>query len=69
MGLRRRLEGLEERAAGMEPAPEWTPEARVRMKAVLEEIADARRNGRPLSPEAAAVCEYFRRRWERGSQG
>ncbi len=53
----------------MEPAPEWTPEARVRMKAVLDEIADARRNGRPLSPEAAAVCEYFRRRWERGSQG
>jgi hypothetical protein len=39
------------------------------MKAVLDEIADARRNGRPLSPEAAAVCEYLRRRWERESQG
>jgi hypothetical protein len=39
------------------------------MKAVLDEIADARRNGRPLSPEAAAVCEYFGRRWERESQG
>jgi hypothetical protein len=67
MGLRRRLEGLEERAAGMEPAPEWAPED-VREK-VLDEIADARRNGRPLSPEAPAVCEYFRRRWERESQG
>jgi hypothetical protein len=40
------------------------------MKKDLSEIADARRNGRPLSPEAAAVCEYFRRRWEeRESQG
>jgi hypothetical protein len=66
MGLRRRLEGLEERATQDRPP---NPDNRARMKAVLGEIADARRNGRPLSPEAAAVCEYFRRRWERGSQG
>ena len=66
MGLRGRLEALEAQT----PPKRSNPETRARMKKVLSEIADARRNGRPLSPEAAAVCEYFRRRWEeRESQG
>jgi hypothetical protein len=64
VALRKRLEALEAR---VERPP--NPEVRARMRAVLDEIADARRNGRQLSPEATAVCEYFGRRWERGSQG
>jgi hypothetical protein len=60
--IERRLERLEARA---EPA-ELDPEVRARMKAVLDELAAARRSGRPPSPEARAVSEYFRRRRERG---
>ncbi len=62
MRLKDRLEALEARAERPH-----NPEARARMKALLDEIAGARRSGRPLSPEAAAVLEYFRRKWERGA--
>ena len=48
MGLRGRLEALEAQT----PPKRSNPEARARMKKGLSEIADARRNGRPLSPEA-----------------
>ena len=48
MGLRRRLEGLEERAAAkMEPAPEWAPED-VREK-VLDELDSALATDSPVA--------------------
>ena len=55
--IERRLGALE---AKTEPGRD--PEVRERMKAVLDELAAARREGRPPSPEARAVSEYFRRR-------
>jgi hypothetical protein len=54
---RRRLERLE-----AQTEPERDPEARARMSALLDELANARREGRPPSPEARAVSEYFERR-------
>jgi hypothetical protein len=57
---RRRLERLE-----AQTEPERDPEVRARMKALLDELANARREGRPPSQEARAVSEYFERRRER----
>ena len=58
---RRRLERLEE---DLKPETERSsrPELRARMKAALGEIARARKEGRPPSPEAAAVAEAIERR-------
>ena len=61
--MERRLEALEART---KPGRASDPEARARMKALLDELANARREGRPPSQEARAVSEYFRRRRERG---
>lgn len=47
MGLRRRLEGLEEQAVGIKPAPEWTPEE-LREK-VLDELDFALATDSPVS--------------------
>jgi hypothetical protein len=59
---RRRLERLEARTE-----PELDPAVRERMKELLDELAAARREGRPPSREAREVSEYFRRRQsERG---
>ncbi len=57
--MNRRLEALEARA---EPELPRNPEARARMRALLDELAAARREGRPPSPEALAVCEAFEKR-------
>ena len=63
MGLKDRLEALKARAT-----PERDPEVRARMKAVLDELAAARREGRPPSREAREVSEAFEeRRRERGA--
>ena len=65
MGLSDRLRCLEA-AAGPERSRD--PEVRARMKALLDELADARRNGRPPSREARELSEAFReRRRERGA--
>ena len=65
MGLKDRLEVLEARA---ERPP--NPEARARMKALLNELAGARREGRPPSREALDIVEAIRkRRRERGLKG
>ncbi len=64
MGLKGRLEAL---AARVEPERPPDPEVRARMRAVLDEIAAAKRDGKPLSQEAAAVCEYFRERRKHGA--
>ena len=63
MGLRDRLEALAARAESERPP---NPETRARMKAVLDELADARRSGRPLSREALEVGEAIRERRARG---
>jgi hypothetical protein len=55
--IERRLEALEGRAT----PPENTG-ARKRIRAVLDEIAAARREGREPSEEAAAVSEAIERR-------
>ncbi len=60
--IEHRLERLEART---EPQ-QLDPAVRERMKAVLDELAAARREGRPPSQEAREVAEYFRRRRERG---
>jgi cytochrome P450 len=64
--IRRRLELLEDRAAPETPS-EARSEARARMRAYLDEIAAARREGRAPSEEAEAVMEAFERRRARGS--
>ena len=65
MGVRRRLEALEARTG---PGRPRDPETRARMKALLDELADARREGRPPSREAREVSEAFeKRRRERGA--
>ena len=58
---RRRLEALEELVRTRRPGPS-SAEARARMRAVLEELADAKREGRPPSREALAVGEALSRR-------
>jgi hypothetical protein len=55
--LERRLEALE----GRGPVPENT-RARERMRAALDEIAAARREGREPHEEAAAIMEAIQRR-------
>jgi hypothetical protein len=59
--LGRRLEALEGRAPPG-PLSEARSEARQRMKAVLDEIAAARREGREPSEEAVAVMRAFEER-------
>jgi hypothetical protein len=63
--LERRLEALEGRAAP--PVNTEHSEARERMKAVLDEIAAAKRAGREPHEEAAAVMEAIERRRARES--
>jgi hypothetical protein len=63
--IERRLEALERRTTPPEN-PE-RGEARARIRAVLDEIAAARREGRKPSEEATAVMEALRRRRERES--
>jgi hypothetical protein len=63
----RRLEALEART---EPGGASDPEVRARMKALLDALANARREGRPPSPEAREFSEAFRkRRHERPEMG
>ncbi len=60
------MEALEAQAPPKRP----NPEVRARMKKVLDELAAAKREGRPPSPEARAISEAFRERSrERESQG
>jgi hypothetical protein len=55
---------LEERA---KPEPSRNPEARARMKAYLDELAAAKREGRALSAEAEAISQALERRRQRES--
>ena len=65
MGLSDRLRRLEART---EPERPRDPEVRARMNALLDELANARREGRAPSREAREVSEAFRkRRRERGA--
>jgi hypothetical protein len=64
MSVHRRLERLEERA---KPEPSRNPEARARMKAYLDELAAAKREGRALSAEAEAISQALERRRQRES--
>ena len=66
MGLRDELDRLRKEAQTTQERP-TDPEARERMRAVLNEVADARRSGRPLSPEALAIGEAVRERRARGA--
>jgi hypothetical protein len=60
MSLHRRLERLEDR---VKPEPSRkSSEARAHMRAALDEIAAARREGRAPSAEAAVVAEAILRR-------
>jgi cytochrome P450 len=59
--LERRLESLEGRQGPPPESPEHR-EARARMRACLDEIAAARREGREPSEEAVAVMKAFERR-------
>jgi hypothetical protein len=62
----RKLEVLEgQRAARSAPTPE-SP-ARVRMRAFLEKLAAAKREGRALSAEAEAISQAMQRRRQRES--
>jgi hypothetical protein len=61
--LERRLEALEGR--GTHPENTEHSEARERIRAVLDEIAAARREGREPSEEASVVIEAFERRLSR----
>ena len=71
-GIHRRLESLEEQLRARRPGPSAeartrrpgpsNAEARERMRAALEELADAKREGRPPSREALAVGEALSRR-------
>ena len=70
MGLRDRLGRLGGRLRRLEVAagPRSGPEARARMKAALDELAAARREGRPPSREAREIAEAFEERGrERGA--
>ncbi len=65
MGLKGRLEALAARA-GSERPPH--PEARARMRAVLAEVANARREGRPPPQEVIEIDQAIReRRREHGA--
>jgi hypothetical protein len=65
VGLSDRLRRLE--ATSTEPERQRDPEVRARMKAVLDELADARREGRPPSREAREVSEALEERRRRGA--
>jgi hypothetical protein len=66
--IRRRLEVLEGRGVpGPAEPSEARSEARERIRACLDEIAAARREGREPSAEAAAVMEAVERRRRRGA--
>jgi hypothetical protein len=60
--LERRLEALEGR--GTPPENTEHREARDRVRAVLDEVAAARREGREPTQEAVAVMEAIQRRRE-----
>jgi hypothetical protein len=65
MGLRTRLEALEARAESERPP---NPEVREHMRKILCEVADARRNGRPIPREAREIGEAIgKRRRELGA--
>ena len=57
--MERRLEALEARTA---PVRASDPAVRARMKALLDELAAARREGRPPSREALDIVEAIRKR-------
>jgi hypothetical protein len=59
-GIERRLEALEGRIEP--PESPRRAEARAMMKAHLDEISAARREGRPIAPETVAVFEAIERR-------
>ena len=67
-GIHRRLKSLEELARARRLRADYRKktdpptEARARMRAALEELADAKREGRPPSREALAVGEALSRR-------
>ena len=68
-GIHRRLKSLEELARARRLRADYrkktgpsNAEARARMRAALEELADAKREGRPPSREALAVGEALSRR-------
>jgi hypothetical protein len=63
--LERRLEAIEGRATL--PENKERREARERMRAVLDEMAAAKREGREPSEEARAVMEAIQRRRARES--
>ena len=68
--IERRLESLEGRQGPAPESPEPSEarsEARERMRAVLDELAAARREVREPSAEAAAVMEAVERRRRRGA--
>jgi hypothetical protein len=60
----RRLEDLEEHRAARS-APTYESPARARMKEHLDELAAAKREGRPPSAEAPAISEAIERRRQR----
>ena len=64
MGLKDELRRLRKEAPTERPPD---PENRARMKAVLDELAAARREGRPPSREAREVSEAFEERRRRGA--
>ncbi len=64
MGLKDRLEALAARAESERPP---NPEARGRMREILREAADARREGRPLPQEVIEIGEAIRERRGRGA--
>ena len=65
MGLSDRLRRLEART---EPERTGDPEVRARMRALLDELANARREGKPPSREAREVSEAItKRRRARGA--
>jgi hypothetical protein len=62
----RRLEDLEEHRAARS-APTYESPARARMRAFLDELAAAKREGRAPSKEAEAISEAIERRRRRES--
>ncbi len=60
--MERCLEALEARTA---PVRASDPAVRARLKALLDELANARREGRPPSREAREMSEAFRKKEEK----
>jgi hypothetical protein len=63
-GLEGRLTKIEAR---IKPVPSSSPEARARIRAFLEELAAAKREGRALSAEAESISQAMQRRRQRES--